>query len=424
MQPEIAYILRSYPRLSQTFVLHEIHALERFGLRLRIFAVVNPHEPLAQAEVARVQAPVHYLAPSHGHGSLATIRDHIALCLKSPRRYSTTLWYVLRHAEIDRGYRAASRFECFSQAVYLLRLISDAERQTSCKIGHLHAHFAHDPALIAMLTFMLGGPPYSFTVHARDLYQVRSEAVAARVARATAVVACCAANVEVLRRIAPMEPPAKFRLVPYGVDLRRFFPAEAREPAAEVPTIVSVGRFVEKKGFQDLIPALGALKRRGYRFRCAIYGEGEYRSVLEGAIEGHDLAADVALAGAVTQQQLIPLLQRADVFVLTPCIVADGDRDGMPNVLLEAMACGLPVVSTPIVGIPEVIDHGRNGLLAAPRDVQGIADALAALLDDAALRRRLGAEARRTVVERYDLDSTAGRLAALLEGLLEGGHGR
>lgn len=424
MQPEIAYILRSYPRLSQTFVLHEILALERLGLRLRIFAVVDSHESLAQTEVDRVRAPVHYLAPSHGHGSLATIRDHVALCLKSPRRYSTTLWYLLRHAEMDRGYRAASRFECFSQAVYLLRLISDAERQTPCRIGHLHAHFAHDPALIAMLAFMLGGPPFSFTVHARDLYQVRPEAVAARVARAAAVVACCAANVEVLRCIAPTEPPEKFRLVPYGVDLRRFHPAEARETIADVPTIVSVGRFVEKKGFQDLIPALDALKRRGYRFRCYIYGEGDYRDVLQAAIEGHDLAQDVVLAGAVTQQQLIPLLQCADVFALTPCIVADGDRDGMPNVLLEAMACGLPVVSTPIVGIPEVIDHGRNGLLATPRDVPGIADALAALLDDAALRRRLGAEARRTVVERYDLDATVGHLAALLGDLLEDQHER
>ena len=181
------------------------------------------------------------------------------------------------------------------------------------------------------------------------------------------------------------------------------------------PVILSVGRLVKKKGFPDLLLALGLLKQRGHRFRCAIYGEGPLHAELAAMLERLDLRDEVMLPGAVAQCDLIPVFQRADIFALAPFVTEDGNRDGVPNVLVEAMACGLPVVSTAVSGIPELVAHERNGLLVAPHDPEALAGALAALLDDAALRAQLGAEARRTVVDYFDLRAAARELTALFE---------
>jgi glycosyltransferase involved in cell wall biosynthesis len=185
--------------------------------------------------------------------------------------------------------------------------------------------------------------------------------------------------------------------------------------------ILSIGRLVEKKGFADLLRACAQLKRAGRRFRLAIYGDGPLRAELAALTAALALEDEVALPGAVTQQELLPAFQQADLFALTPFVTADGDSDGVPNVLVEAMACGLPVVSTEVAGVPELVTHAHNGLLVPPQDVSAIAAALAALLDDVPRRRRLGAAARQTVVERFDLQAGAQQMAALFShGELEG----
>jgi glycosyltransferase involved in cell wall biosynthesis len=332
------------------------------------------------------------------------------------------------------------------------RLQDPAIRDPHSAIKHLHAHFAHDPTLIAMLAHMLTGIPYSFTAHARDLYQVPEQELIRRVETATAVVTCCAVNVEYLSRVLPEPLRRKVHLIHHGVDLRNFRPsgatgsplgrdgAETRPYVAHPqmqasaqqsaslppPLILSAGRLVEKKGFPGLLEACALLKRAGYRFRCEIYGEGPMREQLLAEIGQSGLSDEVALPGAVTQQELLPVLQQADIFALTPFVTDDGDRDGVPNVLVEAMACGLPVVSTRVAGVPELVEHDCNGLLTEPHDVQGIAAALASLLEDVMKRKRLGEAARRTVIERFDLDAGAGRLAALfaprVDPELEGSH--
>jgi glycosyltransferase involved in cell wall biosynthesis len=171
---------------------------------------------------------------------------------------------------------------------------------------------------------------------------------------------------------------------------------------------------VDKKGYPDLLAACRLLKDRGQRFRLALYGDGPGRARLEAELARLDLRAEVALLGARPRDALLPALQHADVFALTPVVTADGDRDGIPNVLLEAMACGLPAVSTTVGGVAEVIAHGRDGLLAPPGDVGAIAGHLQTLLADPAARRRLGAAARRTVVARFDARDAAATLAGLV----------
>ena len=176
---------------------------------------------------------------------------------------------------------------------------------------------------------------------------------------------------------------------------------------------MSVGRLVEKKGFTDLLAALGLLRTRGVRFRCVIYGEGPLRDALEHQRRALGLEDVVELAGQRRQDEVAAELTRAQVFALTPCVTADGDRDGVPNVLAEAMASGLAVVATPVGGIEDLVRHGDNGLLAPPHDAAAIADAIGELLADTALRERLGAAARRTVEADFDLDTAASRLTDL-----------
>jgi glycosyltransferase involved in cell wall biosynthesis len=408
----IGYILRSYPRLSQTFIVNEILALEQLGLNLHLFAITNPHEPIVQAQVAAVRAPVEYLEDQAGWGRLPIVAEHVRAALRLPGRYFHVLRYVMQRSDLDEGYTTASRYECFSRALYLARLL-DRERRAGRPIAHLHAHFAHDPALIALLVQMLTGISFSFTAHARDLVQIPPRTLIERIERATVMLTCSGTNMDYVNEVVPQPLRAKVQLIHHGVNLDGFQPAEKTKHA--IPTILSVGRLVEKKGFPDLIAACARLKQAGRRFECVIYGDGPLHDELAAQIERLDLAGCVKLMGERSQQELIAVFQHADLFALASFVTDDGDRDGIPNVLVEAMACGLPVVSTRVAGIPELVRHDENGLLAAPRDVGALADALAALLEDRTRREQLGAAARRTVVEHFDLRAAARQIAGLFE---------
>jgi glycosyltransferase involved in cell wall biosynthesis len=177
--------------------------------------------------------------------------------------------------------------------------------------------------------------------------------------------------------------------------------------------ILSVGRLVEKKGFQDLLQALLIVKERGERFQCVIYGDGPLCQPLEQWIEEHGMAGEVSLMGDSTQQELISIYQNATLFALTPVQTEDGDRDGIPNVLVEAMAVGLPVITTAVAGIPELVDNNQNGLLYQPHDVDGISSGILELLRDAEKRRQLGGAASKKVTEQFDIALAADRLKAL-----------
>jgi glycosyltransferase involved in cell wall biosynthesis len=211
----------------------------------------------------------------------------------------------------------------------------------------------------------------------------------------------------------PETDHAKIQLIYHGVDVDNFFPSFPAEPPPKVPVILSVGRLVEKKGFPDLLEALRRLKQGSYRFKAMIYGEGPQWDELSKRIKETGLEGLVTLAGARRQHELVPLFQKSTIFALTPSVSPDGDRDGIPNVLVEAMACGLPVVSTAVAGIPELVIDDYNGLLFAPHDLQGIAAGLAALITDEIRRRRLGEAARKTVLDRFDLKAGACHMAGL-----------
>jgi glycosyltransferase involved in cell wall biosynthesis len=412
---QLGYILRSYPRLSQTFVLNEILALEQIGVSIQIFALTNPREKIVQRQVAQVRAPVHYLDQDMRSRSLGkTLKENVEVARRYFRGYIHSLVYIAANRAIDQGYTASSRWETFLQAVSFIHLLFATEQRTGKKLDHLHAHFAHDPTLIAYLVNRITGIPFSFTAHARDLYQVSEKVLIDRICRASVVVTCCQANLDYLNRIAPSHR-SKFSLIYHGVNLKEFQPITnpGSSPASECPIILSVGRLVEKKGFQDLLQALLIVKNTGGRFQCNIYGDGPLYHPMQDWIEDHGMTGEIILNGDRTQQELISIYQSATLFAITPIQTNDGDRDGIPNVLLEAMAVGLPVITTAVAGIPEAIEHNRDGLLYQPHDVEGISSGIIELLRDEPKRRQLGSTAAKKVAEHFDISRSAIRLKAL-----------
>lgn len=366
-------------------------------------------------QVHRVRAPVRYLDEAMQPRPLRKVlKENFEVARRYFPGYVRALSYIAFKRVLEQGYIASSRWVCFLQGVSLIYFYILQEQRTGKKLDHLHAHFAHDPTLVAYLVHRITGLPFSFTAHARDLYQVPEGALNDRIRQASAVITCCRANLEYLNRIAPTQQ-SKFSLIYHGVNLKEFQPAQPTGTGYvnECPLILSVGRLVEKKGFEDLLQALLLVKNKGQQFRCHIYGSGPLYQTLNEWITEHGLVADVVLQGDRLQTDLVPVFQSATLFLLTPFQTTDGDRDGIPNVLLEAMAVGLPVITTEVAGIPELVEHNQTGLLYQPHDVEGIASGIMELMSNDEKRKRLGETARRKVAEQFDIIQAASRLKAL-----------
>ena len=394
-------------------------ALEQAGVQIQIFALTDPREKIVQVQVRQIRAPIHYLDQGIQPRSLGrTITENFEVARRDFAAYIYSLLHVAANRSIDRGYTASNRWQCFLQAVSVVYQLTSEEKRTGRRIDHLHAHFAHDPTLVAYLVHCMTGIPFSFTAHARDLYQVPEKILTDRIRRASAVITCCGSNLEYLSRIAPSHR-SKFLLVYHGVNRNDFHPASdpGTGTVTEYPLILSVGRLVEKKGFQDLLAALLLVKGRGAPFRCHIYGDGPLCQQLDAWIKEHGMAGEVVLKGDRTQQELVSVYQNATLFVLTPFQTTDGDRDGIPNVLLEAMAVGLPVITTAASGIPELVEHNRSGLLYQPHDVEGVASGIIELLNNPEKRQQLGHAASTRVAEQFDIVQAANRLKAMFSSI-------
>ncbi|MGY0194975.1 glycosyltransferase [Leptothrix sp. BB-4] len=366
----LAYVLKTYPRLSQTFIVNEILAHEAAGQSLRIETLRPPKPEDAQADVSAVRAPVHRLG---------------------------------EHAAGQRG-----------EALLAAQADELAGRVRSLGITHLHAHFGNSAAEVARRAAEQAGIGYSFTAHARDIFLdgLDHDALALRLHAARRVVTVSDFNRQHLIARYRLAPEQVVRIY-NGLDLRRFSLQTGPLEAAREPLILAVGRLIEKKGFADLVAACALLRTRGRRFRCVIAGGGPLMETLARQIAALDLNGQVRLLGAVSPAEVQHWMQRAAAFA-APCVVgADGDRDGLPTVLLEAMALGCPCVSTDVTGIPEVLHDGDSGLQVPQRDPAALADALDRLLADATLRERLARQARARIERDFDIHHNAARLRRL-----------
>ena len=415
----VAYVMNGYPRLSETFITHEIHQLERLGMALRLYSVKREHEPKVHPVVAAIRAPLSYL-PKAGSLSGTTLtrwlldnlpafwRAHAQLVRRHPLRWAGALGSALalawRHRGRDEGGRLRLRKVFIKEFLQAGQIAADVLQRGD--VAHLHGHFCHGVATITWLASRMSGLSYSFTAHAKDIYQPElnpGDLLERKMHGARFVATCTCANATVLRARHPR--PCEVHAIYHGLDTDWFAPpaTPTARAAGTPPLILAVGRFVEKKGFDQLIEACAQLQRDGVDFACQIVGEpGPALDDIRRRIEHHALGGRVRLQGAVTQDELRTLYAQAHLFALPCQVMDDGDRDGFPNVLAESMAMGVPVVTTNISGIPEMIVDGVHGLLVEPRDSAALAAALRRVLQDGALRDRLARDGRALICERFD----------------------
>jgi glycosyltransferase involved in cell wall biosynthesis len=275
------------------------------------------------------------------------------------------------------------------------------------------------PTTVAEIVNRLTGIPYSFTAHAKDIYLTPPAELARKIKGAECVLACTAYNQRYLAGLADQD--TQVHLAYHGIDVSRFYAPSGEDSRrnGETPLILSVARFCEKKGLEFLIEACRILADRGFHFQCQIVGYGVLRDNLEKMIVNLGLQSRVLLPGRMTQDQLAALYPRASLFVL-PCLVTEnGDRDGIPNVLIEAMACEVPVISTDVAGVSELVEHQKNGLLVEQRDARALADAMELLLGSPAVRNSLARNGRETALHRFTREASAHRVYGILSSVLD-----
>ncbi len=395
----IGYLLKCFPRISETFILNEILELERQGVGLFVYSMIRPQETKRHAHAGAVRSRVVYLHHPLLASMAPLLAAHLKVLARHPGRYLSTLARVLASFDGD-------LLERFVQAGDL------ASRLRRDGVTHLHAGFVHAPGSVAWLAHRITGISFSLASHAKDLYHSPAGLLARKLAEARLVFTCTRYNVAHLHGLRSNGSIRRLVHVYHGTDLSRFSygPGGAEDP----PIVLSVARLVEKKGLEHLVRACRVLADRNTPVRCVIVGTGPLRPRLERLAGELGLNGSVSLQGALDQDEVRRWYRRASAFAL-PCIIPpDGDRDGIPNSLVEAMACGVPVVSTPTSGIPELVEDGRSGLLVPPRDPDALAEALGRLLADAGLREELRREARAVVEERFDLRRNARTVAAEL----------
>lgn len=398
-KPTVAYVLRKFPVLSETFILNEILGLEALGAKVHIFALAPGRDPRFHEMLARLRAPISYVPGPENPKALWKYAAHAA------RRFGPAYYRVL--ARVLASGRP-SLFYRMLQAGWV------AERAVRLGMPRLHAHFATRATTVSCLASAISGIPYSFTAHAFDIYKsnARPRVLRHKIQAADLVITISEANRDFLGEIAP-DCADKIRLLHNGINLSEFTPNG--RPADSPFRILSVARLVEKKGLAVLIEACHELHRRGQSFQCSIIGRGRLRPQLQALIRQWDLGASVKLLGARTQNEVLQYYHRSHLYVLPAVVGSDGNREGLPVSIVEALACGLPVISTRVAGIPEVVEHERNGLLVGQGDAMGLADALHRMMREPALHGRLRDHARPSVVPVFDTERTSRELRGLFK---------
>jgi glycosyltransferase involved in cell wall biosynthesis len=408
----VGYVVRRYPRYSETFIVNEILAHERSGLAVEIFASLPTRDTHFQDAIARVRAPVNYLyLPAEG-----MIPEGLTGKLLS----ASAFWTVAQECSKElpglwAGLAQAQGEEI--RDVYQAMLLAREARLR--RIQHLHAHFATTAATVTRLASRFAGLPYTFTAHANDIFnqRVQPDDLRRKLADAAAVITVSDYHVRYLHERYGAAA-ARVRRIYCGLDLERL---EYKSPLDRPKRIVAVGRLVEKKGFGDLIEACAILARRNLLFSCQIIGAGALEDDLRAQVGRLGLEARVELLGPRPQYEAVKFVQGAAALA-APCVTApDGDRDGLPVVLLEAMALGTPCVSTDVTGIPEILCDGETGLMVRQHDPAALAAAIERLLVDAHLRDRLASAARRLIEADFDIHRNAGCLRAVFQAAVHAG---
>lgn len=405
MPAKVGFILKGYPRLSETFIAQEMRLLESRGLELEIYSLRGPREKERHPVHREIRAGVTYLPE---YLSLRDVLPNLRAFRAFPRGYSRAFAHALVKS-VRR--RKKSPLKRLFQAGWLI------DRKGLGRpggVGHLHSHFLHTPTELALYASRITGLTYSISAHAKDIYTSSAEEVRERVENARFLMTCTKFNFEKIREIVGPAHADKVNEVYHGVNLEAFRPSGEGPRALPARRLLTVARLVEKKGYDDVFRALKLLKDQGLSLPYDIFGAGELRKPLEALATELGIAAQVKFHGAVTQPQVLEAYRAGGVFVLASFETANGDRDGIPNSMAEAMSMELPVVATKVSGIPELVEDNVTGLLVNPRDPAALAAAIRRVLEEPGLGARLGRAARGKVAEVFDAHRCIDTCAHLL----------
>jgi glycosyltransferase involved in cell wall biosynthesis len=396
----IAVVVKGYPRLSETFIAQEMLGLERRGIEILIVALRKPYDPYIHELHRQISAEVLYL-PEY-------VKDDPARVARAKR------W-----AEKQPTYAAA---KALFDADFALQSTADRRRRWAqgCVFAHelpedvrwIYTHYLHTPCSAARYAAHLSGRPWSFSAHAKDIWTSPEWDLRTKINDATWGVTCTAVNVEHLQGLA--DDPAKVELLYHGLDFTGFpepsGKPSVRDGSGEPVRIVSVGRAVEKKGYDDLLTALSKLPQ-SLNWHFTHVGGGELSDALKSQADALGLSPRITWRGAQPREAVIETCRLSDLFVLPSKLARSGDRDGLPNVLMEAQSMGLCCLSTRVSAIPELIRDGETGVLVAPGAPEDLANALTRLIEAPETRHRLGLAAAKRVRRDFSTDPGLDRLA-------------
>lgn len=397
---KVAYIMSRFPKLSETFVLYEMLALQQQGVAVEVFPLINERPKVMHEEAKAFAARARYQPVL----SWSVLKAQWRFLRIQPKAYLELWWEVLR------GTWGSANYLIGGLGI-LPKAVRFAEEMRGLGVTHIHAHFANHPAVAALAAHRLTGIPFSFTAHAHDLY-VDQHMLERKVRAAAFVVAISEYNKELIVTRCGENVRAKVKVIHCGVNTSLFRP---RQKTLGGPfTIVCVGSLEEKKGQTYLVEACRLLKDRGMDFVCHLVGEGQTRVALEKQILEAGLVGRVCLEGGRSRTEVLRMLEQADVVALPSIQTKSGKMEGIPVALMEPLACEVPVISTRISGIPELVEDGVTGLLVPPRNPATLAGAIERLARDPELGRRMGRAGRAKVLREFDLADNTRQLANMM----------
>ena len=391
--PVLGMVLKGFPRISETFISNEIFLLEQAGIHIRIISLRHPRESFSHESVKNIRAEVDYL-PSTILGGLPRLMAHnLMLAAKRPRIYAGTLKTAFRR--FLRTRKSATVKHLLQAGVVVNQILPGSS------IVHFHAHFAHSPTSVALFASQLSGLPFSFTAHAKDIYTTDPRQLREKIVMARFVATCTEYNRKHLKSLAgPSRTP--IHRIYHGIDLALFGGRDKKALPSDPYQILTVARLTAKKGLPTVFKALRHLCDQGIAVQHTLIGDGDDRDDVLALIHELKLEAVAQWIGTQPHHVVLDHYRRADLFVLGCEVAANGDRDGIPNVLVESMAMGVPVVATHVSAIPELVEDGETGLLVAPGNALALAAAMTRMLVDTKLRQKIIQQADMRVRQHFD----------------------
>lgn len=401
MRAHLGYLVSRYPAISHTFILREVLELRRVGFQIDV-ASINGLDRLPEDLTAEEREEARHVFFVKAAGIRAALRAHCSVAVRRPSSYFYGMWFAIRLGGTDVG-------KIIMNLLYFVEAVLVGCWMEQKNLCHLHVHFATPAATVGLILTKVFPFTFSITVHGPDeFYEVRGYLLEEKIAAAAFICSIGLYARSQLMKLCGAEHWPKIETTPLGVDPDRFLPQPIRS-IGSIFEVICVGRLVAAKGQHVLLAAIHKLRDRGRSIRLRLVGDGPERASLEQAARRLGIQDSVIFEGSVNQDQIRALFARADVFALASF------AEGIPVVLMEAMAMEIPCVTTWITGVPELIRDSVDGLLVAPSDDLAMADAIARLMDDSELRRRLGAAGRRRVIDKYNLRPNVGRLAEVFD---------